>query len=287
MEPGRSNSVTVVHTNPGYPQEADQKDWPITGSDSVHVIYNAFSSEVESGVRCNEDDEDARSDNDSGIDDSHEIKANRTNVRRLGSSRTRKEAHIIAGNNIDTGNETTSDNVIKENDGYAVSIYISDSNLVKSDANARDDKDDVASDDRGVNNSRSGDCTKHVINRVRAVCDIKKEDSDKEDAPSTREYFPIRNSVIFDSEDDEESEAAETEADEDEGFVRFNFDDYPETVFTELPEAEIERDETGEEERRRRRKSSQCILHPADIYQPHAFSAVFTHNIYTNIKSMS
>jgi hypothetical protein len=275
MEPGGSNTVTVVHTNPCYREDSSEDDRQRTGSDSsVHVVYNAFSS------RCSEDEEDAKSDNDSGIDDSHEVKGktNRNNVRRLGSSRTRKETNT--GNNVGAGNVTRSDNVIHENDVFAVSIYICDNNIVSSDDKADTDANDTASDDRDAKNSRPGDYAKHVITRARAVCDITKGDSNDKDEAPRRDYVPIRNSVIFDSED-EDSEAAPTEAEEeDEGFVRFNFDDYPETVFTE-------KGEEGEE-RRRRRKSSQCILHPADIYQPHGFSsAVFTHNIYTNIKSVS
>jgi hypothetical protein len=42
-----------------------------------------------------------------------------------------------------------------------------------------------------------------------------------------------------------------------------------------------------EEKEERRRKSSQCILHPEEVYQPHSFSSLLSLHFYKNIKSVS
>jgi hypothetical protein len=90
-----------------------------------------------------------------------------------------------------------------------------------------------------------------------------------------------------DEEEEKEDDGTEDEETEDEGFVRFNFDDYPESVFAEPPMGEASEEEE-KEERRSRRKSSQCILlHPEDVYQPHSFSSLLSLHVYKNIKSVS
>jgi hypothetical protein len=89
-----------------------------------------------------------------------------------------------------------------------------------------------------------------------------------------------------DEEEEKEDEGTEDDETEDEGFVRFNFDDYPESVFAEPPMGEAS-EEKEKEERRSRRKSSQCILHPEEVYQPHSFSSLLSLHVYKNIKSVS
>ena len=306
MDPG-GGRITVVHTNPSHREDltADGDHATRTRNNAVHVVYNAYSSRM-TDLRCNnddeeeEDDDDVRSDNDSGIDDGLEIKGQGL-VSRIEAVRSpvihgsiNDKHDDILVDNVCTNSDINDDRgITKDEDGegvsekYAVSIYVGVRDAFRdTDSDKASDKD-ILCGRNSLRNRRKSD-KEHILTRVPADCDIK-ENGNNVKATGTGGIIvssltcAIRNSVMFDSEDE-----AKTEVDEDEGFVRFNFDDYPDSVFAEpSKEAEEEREE-GERRRRRRRRSSHCILHPEDIYQPHSFSSsLLSHNIYANIQSVS